>query len=108
MFNRKTKPASDAVFIHPNRDSFAYRICELTEIQKAILINVLLHHQSGAAPRVLCLSFRMRKSPTASIQRSLFLRQASTETSGKESSIRMSLVVAGAETSGARVISTIS
>lgn len=46
LFDRKTKPASDAVFIHPDRDSVTYRICELTEDQKASLVNFLLNPMS--------------------------------------------------------------
>lgn len=42
LFDRKTEPASDAVFIHPDRDSVTYRICELTEVQKSSLIRFLL------------------------------------------------------------------
>lgn len=42
LFDRKAKLASDAVFIHPDRDSVTYRICELTEEQKVSLVDFLL------------------------------------------------------------------
>lgn len=42
LFDRKAEPASNAVFIHPDRDYVTYRICELTEEQKKSLIRFLL------------------------------------------------------------------
>lgn len=42
LFDRKSEPASDAVFIHPDRDEVTYRICELTEEQKTSLVRFLL------------------------------------------------------------------
>ncbi|KAL1882860.1 hypothetical protein Daus18300_000498 [Diaporthe australafricana] len=42
LFDRKTEPASDAVFIHPDREEATYRICELTGEQKTSLVRFLL------------------------------------------------------------------
>lgn len=42
VFDRKTEPASDAVFIHPDRDEVTYRICELTGEQKTSLVRFLI------------------------------------------------------------------
>ncbi|KAK2606931.1 hypothetical protein N8I77_005650 [Diaporthe amygdali] len=46
LFDRKTKPPSDAVFIHPDREAVTYRIRELTEEQKTDLIMFLLTSSS--------------------------------------------------------------
>ncbi|KAG8167532.1 hypothetical protein KVR01_003221 [Diaporthe batatas] len=42
LFDRKAEPASDAVFIHPDRENVTYRICELTKEQKTALVAYLL------------------------------------------------------------------
>lgn len=42
LFDRKTEPVSDAVFIHPDRNEVTYRICGLTGEQKTSLVRFLL------------------------------------------------------------------
>lgn len=47
LFDRKTEPASDAVFIHPDRDEVTYRICKVTAEQNISLVIFLLASLSG-------------------------------------------------------------
>lgn len=61
LFDRKTEPASGAVFIHPDRGEVTYRICELTGEQKTSLVRFLL----ATAPERNILSCPLPITPGA-------------------------------------------